>query len=159
MTLYACSKKDDYKFITYTENDIKALYDNNMELFNNLGNAIKENEQFWEKGRRDNESVHAWIMSPNDEKKMNLFTPYDQNIISEFFDKTKPYMVSLDDKQYITITFINSNNTGWYCLVYYFDKKSIDSVNETTYFEEWVDSRKSNYKVFKVINNDWFLYY
>ncbi len=104
LLLSACSKKPEYHRASYTEEEMRAMFQDNKELFDKLVEVIISEQDFFEKGRRD-EYEDAILMSPYDEE-LDLFSESGRQTVLDFFE-LKPYMISYDsNKRFIEITFV-----------------------------------------------------
>lgn len=155
----SCESPDDgYAWKGYSEKEIKTLYDKNKELFQSMADAVMNSQAFWDHAKRKDDTEHAWIMSPDDQNKMDLFESEKQSAVYDFFHHTLPYMISLDYQRYITITYVTSDQSGSFNFTYYFDQDSIN-IYGRTYYEDWVASAEETHTHFKVLSDGWFLYY
>ncbi len=104
LLLSACSKKPEYHWERYSESEMRSLFEENEELFNQLVEVLVSETDFFDKGRRD-EYEDATLDSPYDDS-MELFSESGRQTVLEFFE-LKPYMIAYDDNQrFIDITFI-----------------------------------------------------
>lgn len=150
LKIYSNKHKSNYRSKGYEETQILQTFNEEKDEFDEVCNIIFKTPKFWINARRDNESVHAWIMSPNETKKLELFNKTDRKIIISFFEKYKPYMVSLDGNKYITITFDDINNGVGFCFVKFADPNCDNREEYIEYLSQW-------YTVTKI--DDWnFMY-
>ncbi|MBO4584142.1 MAG: hypothetical protein J5756_03645 [Clostridia bacterium] len=120
MLLSSCARKDPYKWEGHSYQELRKLYNERFDEFQKVADIIAGNQEFWEKGREHPEAEgSAKIASPNDEKKMALFSEKDQAVLADFFNATKPYMISLRYNEYVEIDYINEDKTGGYSFVYF----------------------------------------
>lgn len=152
----ACKSSDSYEWGTYSIDEVQEMYQKNNNDFQEVADIIINNQTFWQKGRRDSESVHAWIDTPFDQKKLSPFSSDEQQVIINFFNNTKPYMLSLDEKKYISITYINEDRTGGYTVVFY---PSGSDKDENFDFYRWKGYIEANYDHFIILSGEWYLYY
>lgn len=97
----------EYQWKTYESQDaLLALYSENEAQFMKLVDVIRNEEQFFEKGRRtEDEFADAFLCTPYD-AAMELFSESDQEFLNQFFE-LKPYMISYDNsKRFVKVTFI-----------------------------------------------------
>lgn len=153
----ASREKDSYEWKAYKHEDLTSLFQNQKSMFDKVVKVIATNEKFWDEAREYEGSAHADIMSPNNNKIMNLFTQSGQDTLRDFFDKTKPYEISLRNKQYVTITYINKDKTDAFEFAYYYDKTAVGIYGRTDY-SEWISGTKDTYKDFISMGGDWFFY-
>lgn len=146
MIFCSCQSQENYAWAKYDEKELLEIFKNNKDSFDDICSIIFDNEQFWDKARRDNEAGHAWIMSPMETNKLDLFNENDRKEIIDFFAKYKPYMVSLDYNSYISITFIGKNNVEGICFMKFADPNDSFREEERFYFEQ-------NYTVYQL--EDW----
>ena len=122
MSLWACSDRPSYKRDSYTEEEIRTLFQENRELFDRLVEVIVNEPDFFEKGRRY-ESDDAFLTSPYDDK-MDLFSDTGRETVLEFFE-LKPYMISYDvTKECIEITFILQGDQDGVTFFYWLDSET-----------------------------------
>lgn len=104
LLLSGCNEKPEYHWETYTEDEMRTLFQENRELFDKLVEVIVSEQDFFEKGRRD-EYADAFVTSPYDEE-MDLLSENGRKTVLEIFG-LKPYMISYDSNQrFIKISFI-----------------------------------------------------
>lgn len=150
MPLSSCARKDPYKWEGHSREEVRRLYHERFDEFQNVADIIAGNQDFWEKGRRYPEAEgSAWIMSPNDEKKMAFFSDKDQAAITDFFNATKPYMIELKNNKYVEFDFINEDKTAGYSFVYY------SSVDGGDGLEEWKEETKSHFGTWVELSDKW----
>lgn len=150
-----CSPSNSYEGESYSFQAIQELYLEHSNDFQELADIISESHDFWEKGRRDIVSAHAWLTTPYDNEKIHLFTNEEQAIILNFFENTKPYMISLDEKKYVSIVYLNEDRSNSYTFVFYFSCMNYDDFE----FKSWKGYVEANYENFIEIDYKWFLYY
>lgn len=150
-------EKDGYEWKTYKYEELISLFQDQKPIFYKVAKLVATNEKFWDQARESENSGHADIMSPNDNKIMALFTQSEQDTLRDFFSKTRPYEISLKNKQYITITYTNEDKTDSFNLTYYYDKTAVNIYGRTDY-SDWLSWAKHNYKNFADLGGEWFLY-
>lgn len=155
---HICKSKNNYRCAQYTLSEVKSIFSEYHDLFWQIPGII-ETEAFWEKGRIYEGDYRPSISSPKD-KKMSLFSKSDQQILIDFFEKTKPYMISLDYRTHCRVTYMNEDRTGAFSLIYFYGSSSEDSypivTGDGTYAKNW--SVPAGH-VFKRLDNGWGMYY
>lgn len=159
----SCKQKDDYLCGTYKQEELLLLFESQRSLFDDVAKLMIENDSFWEEGRRYEDDAHAWIMSPNDSSKMDLFSEVQQQILKDFFYLTRPYQISLNYKysaeQTITITYTNEDRTDSYIIQYYCGDKTALNFYGRNAYKDWISYYKNSYHTFIDLNDDWSFYY
>lgn len=154
----ACTSQDNYKWEGHSKEEVLTLFRSNQKMFQQVSDIFINNETFWEKARRDDESAHATIKSPNDTEKINYLSEEEQNIIRDFFEQTTPYMLSLNNPSTFTIDYINEDHPSGFTLAYYFGDKTEKSYNGETMYDAWIIGQKDTYSDFQDLGNNWFFY-
>ena len=150
----SCARNDPYKWEGHSYQELRIFFQERFDEFQKVADIIAGSQEFWEKGRRyPEEEGSAWIMSPNDEKKMTLFSDKDQSVIIDFFNATKPYMITLRYNRYVIIDYINEDKTGSYTFVYYPYKNG-----EYDELKRWQESVKLDYGNLDQLRNMWYMY-
>lgn len=116
--MISCTPKDNYKWKEYDKETIITLFNSEKETFDKVAKIISNSENFWNGARRDENATHAWIMSPNDKQRMDLFTQDEQIIIRDFFNSFYPYQIQCTNRIYVTIDFINNDMTSSFTFGY-----------------------------------------
>lgn len=117
LSLAACNRQEKYRPSVYAKEEVKCLYYENLELFENMVKVITSNEMFYEKGRI-NEYTDADIVSPYDDA-LSFFNDTDRETIDEVFD-LKPYMILYDyARRFVKITFIASDTNESYTFLFW----------------------------------------
>ena len=150
---YQCQK---YK----REEDIITLFENKKAMFTEVAEIFASSSKFWDEVRRDEYDHYARLRSPYDTEKMECFIQENQEIITNFFQETRPYEVAvnkfyinkdniLTEDRYITIDyrFNKGEKTGILIFAYcYGDDR-----------DQWIEKMKS-YPNFVELDDDWVIY-
>jgi hypothetical protein len=111
-TFTSCGVKNlekSYQTIKYTRKELHEIYYKNSEQFNKLVDVIKNNDDFYEKGKVWEDDTKVMFTSPYDDQVL-LFNDADREVIYEFFDTYRPYSVCADClRNWIKITFHSSD--------------------------------------------------
>ncbi len=152
--LSACSKKPEYHWERYSESEMRSMFEENEELFNQLVEVLVSETDFFEKGRRD-EYEDATLDSPYDDS-MELFSESGRQTVREFFE-LKPYMISYDDsKNYIRITFIAQEEWEGAEFLYWINPLISGQHGESA-LEEHIEYLEQDYYVEHITGN-WYFY-
>ena len=135
-----------------------ALFQQDPEMFQEIAVIFINNRAFWEKARRYEDDVHAFLMSPNETEKMHTFSEDEQAAIRTFFEKTTPYMIIVNAEPYFVIDYVNEERTAGFTFAYYYGDKTTKTDSGTTEYEDWVSLYKHRYTDFRELGNDWFFY-
>lgn len=84
--LSSCKEKDDYQCQGQNAEKMIALFQQDPEMFQEIAVIFINNRAFWEKARRYEDDVHAFLMSPNETEKCIHF-PKTSRLLSEPFLK------------------------------------------------------------------------
>lgn len=83
----------------HTNEELLTLFAENHPLFDEVAQIIAQNDRFWKEGRvrkNDPNDTHIRIDSPDEKKKMKLFTEEEQAVLRAFFEIIGPYSIELD---------------------------------------------------------------
>ncbi len=152
--LSACSKKPEYHWERYSESEMRSLFEENEELFNQLVEVLVSETDFFDKGRRD-EYEDATLDSLYDDS-MELFSESGRQTVREFFE-LKPYMIAYDDDQrFIKITFIAQEE--WECggFLCWLKPHVPESIGIESELEEFIFSYEQNHYVEHITGNWYF---
>jgi len=151
---YQCQK---YK----REEDIIALFENKKAMFTDVAEIFASSSKFWNEVRRDEYDHYARLRSPYDTKKIECFIQEDQEIITNFFQETRPYEVAvnkfyvtrnniLTEDRYITINyhFNKGKKTGILILAYYYGDDR----------DQWIEKIKGYYPNLVELDDDWVIH-
>lgn len=150
-------QKDSYVGKPYKYEELVLLFQNQKPMFDRVVQIISSNETFWKNAREYEDSGHADILSPNDTETMNLFNKRDQDTLNDFFNKTKPYEISLRNRRSVTITYFNEDQTDNFDFTCYYDRTT-ENIYGRTYYEDWLSDFKNSCQDFTELGGDWFLY-
>lgn len=119
-------------------------------MFQETADIFSTNKRFWEECRQYDDDTKAWLMSPYDEEKMGVFSSEEQEIITRFFEQTRPYMIYVYNEELVQFDYINETDDHGFSLVYYYGNAR----------EAWVDSQNNNAYHISIIDlgNNWFTY-
>ena len=156
--LSSCKEKDDYRCQGQNAEKMIALFQQDPEMFQEIAVIFINNRAFWEKARRYEDDVHAFLMSPNETEKMHTFSEDEQAAIRTFFEKTTPYMIIVNAEPYFVIDYVNEERTAGFTFAYYYGDKTTKTDSGTTEYEDWVFLYKHRYTDFRDLGNDWFFY-
>lgn len=156
--LSSCKEKDDYQCQGQNAEKMITLFQQDPEMFQEIAVIFINNRAFWEKARRYEDDVHAFLMSPNETEKMRTFSEDEQAAIRTFFEKTTPYMIIVNAEPYFVIDYVNEERTAGFTLAYYYGDKTTKTDSGTTEYEDWVSLYKHRYTDFRELGNDWFFY-
>lgn len=154
---YVIKHRHEYHCGAYTQSEVENMFSEYHDLFMQLP-RILETEAFWEKGRVADGEAHAYLWYPDDEN-LTLFSKSDQQILVDFFDKTKPYMISLDYQEHLRVDFINEDRTSSYTIFYvYYNSLGhrYPLTAPTGNIVRWVHEHNYEYKDLK---DCWGMYY
>lgn len=100
-----CKKKEKtYPYGRYTRQEVLTLFHQNRDLFDELVDAILEDEIFLENGNVCPDG-DTWV-TPGDDRHMKLFSERSQGVIQQILG-FKPYMISYKfGRDIISITFV-----------------------------------------------------
>ncbi len=145
VALSGCSSQERYLPAAYEKTDIIEAYRNDREHFLEVVKIFSSNTTFLKNGRI-NQFSDWYISSPLD-KNLTWFNETEKTVILDFFDAYEPYMVSLDySKRFVEITFINSDRSDGYCLLFWIRESSNSEFNEYkiylsySYYIEYIDN-------------------
>ena len=153
-TFAICTHQNEYKYVpnSYTIDEVRCLYQENTELFENVVTIISSNEVFFEKGR-PHEDEDAFISSPYDQK-MSFFDNASKSVIDELF-VLKPYMILYDYVgRFVSITFIVNDYSDACSFLFWI----YDGIDTTAKFKEYKNKKEQNY-ILEDISNHCFMYY
>lgn len=129
----------------HTNEELLALFAENRPLFDEVAQIFYNNDRFWYEAKRyknDPYDTHIWLDSPDERKKMKLFTEEEQQTLRTFFETVGPIMITLDlsgpteeeMKQHIVleqpkflslrIDFMRTDEEDTYSFIYFYDKPS-----------------------------------
>lgn len=83
----------------HTNEELLALFAKNRPLFDEVAQIFYKNDRFWYEAKRyknDPYDTHIQLDSPDERKKMKLFTEEEQQTLRTFFETVGPYMIILD---------------------------------------------------------------
>lgn len=152
LTLTACSHREKYQPALYTKENLLSLYQENIELFEDVVEIIISNKAFYEEGRI-NEYTDADITSPYD-KALTHFGDTERKVIDELFE-FKPYMILYDyARRFVKITFISSDNKLSYTFVFW----TLDSEDSQYKLDNYKRQLAQHY-ILEDIQDNRFLFY
>lgn len=82
-------RKDDYQCQGQNAEKMIALFQQDPEMFQEIAVIFINNRAFWEKARRYEDDVHAFLMSPNETEKMHTFSEDEQAAIRTFLKRQR----------------------------------------------------------------------
>ena len=153
--------KAKYSPNLYTKEETLSLYYENEKLFNDVVEVIINEPQFWEKCRGKKGGSSAFISSPYDDERMQVFNFKDKQIILDFFE-LKPYMISHSDyKCSVTITFINENQDDARSFMYWIDPHFMqyNGFKYVNALDQELVSLRQDYIVETLSERQWYFYY
>lgn len=166
--------KDDYEHKKYSKEETITMFETNRSSFNDVASVLDNNAFFWKEARsrpKDPNNLHAWIYSPNDRKRMKLFSKQDQETLRNFFMITGPVQITMDlsdptekeikkdvilEKQqslYLRIYYVGSDATDGYGFIYFYD------VNTEEDISDYMIYIRSNHEEIISMGDRWYLYY
>ena len=83
----------------HTNEELLTLFEENRPLFDEVAQIFYKNDRFWNDAKRfDNDpyDTHIRLDSPDERKKMKLFTEEEQKILRTFFETVGAYRITLD---------------------------------------------------------------
>ena len=96
---YWYKPRNGYQPQQHTNEELLLLFEENRPLFDEVAQIIAQNDRFWNEAKShkdDPYDTHPWIGSPDEKKKMKLFTEEEQAVLRTFFETIGPYMIILD---------------------------------------------------------------
>lgn len=145
VSLGGCNKRPTYYRASYTEEEMRTLFQENRQLFDKLVEVIVSEEDFFEKGRRD-EYADAFVTSPYDEE-MDLLSENGRKTVLDFFE-LKPYMISYDsNKRFIEVTFVLQGDKEAALFFYWLDAAAPGEHGGGSKLEEYIFYMEQDYYV------------
>ena len=113
----------------HTNEELLTLFEENRPLFDEVAQIFYKNDRFWNDAKRfDNDpyDTHIRLDSPDERKKMKLFSEEEQKILRTFFETVGAYRITLDlcgpskeeMEQNIVLDFMamSSNSHSLFCI-------------------------------------------
>lgn len=134
-----------YQPQSHTNEELLLLFEENRSLFDEVAQIFYNKDRFWYEAKRYKNNpydTHIWLGSPDERKKMKLFTEEEQETLRTFFETIGPYMIILDiggstkeeseqnivierpDSLSLRIDFMRTDEEDTYSFIYFYDKPS-----------------------------------
>ena len=120
---------------SYKVDDLKSLFQENRDDFQEIAQIFLDNDEFWEKGKIDRHSV---CVNCYDESPKQYFSSENWEKVSQFFKNTKPTGITRYQYDIICFDYNDENLTGRRLSFYYcIDPKNVDLSYHAGKYEEF----------------------
>ena len=134
--------------------EVLSTFEEQRSMFAAAADILISNDQFWSESGLPEGDVRAWIVSPSDVEKLSLFTQADQELLQEFFHRTKPYKISLTQSSLIEFQYSSKEKKDAYTVAYFHSDKAL-AMSENTYDLTWFSNKSS----LTDLGDNWYFYY
>lgn len=133
--LCGCSaKQPEYNWEPITQVGVLSIFHEQKETLQAIADSLMYNENDFYHNTTTNGDTKTWLQSPYDKKKMNYFNEEEQQLITDFIEATRPYMIVVWSDVHVSFDYINEDQTGSYSIDYYTGLDHLEA--EATAYEQ-----------------------